>query len=503
MEGLTLLLGSAIICLGLSYSEKQKLKRKITKKNPISNSLKLILDFDVLVVGGGPAGSTASFYCAKNGLKVGLFDKKKFPRNKPCGDAWCAPALNLLSEMNILPKMEADGIVNAVQRGGFISPYGYECINRNGSAYGSVTGCKTYAIKREIADEYLLRAAGKEGTILYEGYEVENASFIQEENDEIGYWEVTVKSTEDSNITNTTTHPTPNNKTVYTTRLLFICDGSTSYLAQKLGIIPKGQVAQAVSSTCYITNHTWYDQADGVMIFTKAMLPGYSALFRHYNNDMYLGTYILPGGIANEKCISPYENNVLEAYPYIRDAAGKNYTWKKSRKIAPIRIGGISKPYDHLVLVIGDAAGHVDPLTGEGIHTAMIAGKIAGNIAYEMFMNTNFSQDACAAYAYQIYDAFVYEFAYSSIAAKLIYYFPITIDAMAIVGQQRGQPFLDFFGEVMTGVKPKSAFLQWDLVMDLSIELIRQIIIQYILRTPPLVPYEIGVDIVNQMARKK
>jgi hypothetical protein len=55
----------------------------------------------------------------------------------------------------------------------------------------------------------------------------------------------------------------------------------------------------------------------------------------------------------------------------------------------------------------------------------------------------------------------------------------------------------------MTGVKPKSAFLQWDLVMDLSIELIRQIIIQYILRTPPLVPYEIGVDIVNQMARKK
>ena len=40
--------------------------------------------------------------------------------------------------------------------------------------------------------------------------------------------------------------------------------------------------------------HKW-TEADGVMIFNKSVLPGYSALFRHYNDDVYLGTYILPG----------------------------------------------------------------------------------------------------------------------------------------------------------------------------------------------------------------
>ena len=41
----------------------------------------------------GPAGSTAAYFMAKQGFRVALLDKKKFPRHKPCGDAWCAPAL--------------------------------------------------------------------------------------------------------------------------------------------------------------------------------------------------------------------------------------------------------------------------------------------------------------------------------------------------------------------------------------------------------------------------
>ena len=56
----------------------------------------------------------------------------------------------------MLQKMESDGIVRAVTRGGFVSPFGYECINSDGDQYGSVTGCKTYAIKRYIADKVFI-----------------------------------------------------------------------------------------------------------------------------------------------------------------------------------------------------------------------------------------------------------------------------------------------------------------------------------------------------------
>ncbi len=77
-----------------------------------------------------------------------------------------------------------------------------------------------------------------------------------------------------------------------------------------------------------------------------------------------------------------------------------------------------------------------------------------------MIVNRNFSVEACEAYHLRCYDAFGFEFWSSSLCARLIYQMPIAIDAVAVVGQRRGQAFLDFFGEVMTGVKPKSAFLQ-------------------------------------------
>ena len=67
---------------------------------------------------------------------------------------------------------------------------------------------------------------------------------------------------------------------------------------------------------------------------------------------------------------------------------------------------------------------------------------------------------------------------------------------MAVVGQRRGQAFLDFFGEVMTGVKPKSAFLQPSLVADVTFEIVRQFIIQFILRREPLIPQNIGTEAV-------
>ena len=43
------------------------------------------VNFDVIIVGGGPAGSAAACYAAKEGLKVLLLEKEEFPRDKVCG----------------------------------------------------------------------------------------------------------------------------------------------------------------------------------------------------------------------------------------------------------------------------------------------------------------------------------------------------------------------------------------------------------------------------------
>ena len=41
--------------------------------------------FDVIIVGAGPSGSMTGYYLAKAGVRVAIFDKEKFPREKACG----------------------------------------------------------------------------------------------------------------------------------------------------------------------------------------------------------------------------------------------------------------------------------------------------------------------------------------------------------------------------------------------------------------------------------
>jgi hypothetical protein len=101
------------------------------------------------------------------------------------------------------------------------------------------------------------------------------------------------------------------------------------------------------------------------------------------------------------------------------------------------------------------------------------------------------------------YDAFGYEFWSSSMCARVIYAMPMALDAVAVVGQRRGQAFLDFFGEVMTGVRPKSEFMQPVLLAEITLELVRQFFIQYVLRCEPLMPATIGVDMVRKQASGK
>lgn len=57
---------------------------------------------DVLVVGGGPAGSTSAVLLARQGYSVQLVDLAHFPRNKPCGEYMSPGVVRLLSEMDIL-----------------------------------------------------------------------------------------------------------------------------------------------------------------------------------------------------------------------------------------------------------------------------------------------------------------------------------------------------------------------------------------------------------------
>ena len=131
--------------------------------------------YDVVIAGAGPAGSTAAFFLAKSGKRVALLEKARFPRDKRCGDAWCAPALELLEEMGVLQELDAEGAVQWVRSGGLVSPSGISFVSPDEGVRDGAP--RVAAIRRMVCDERIARAAEGQGAELFEDAAVRTTSF--------------------------------------------------------------------------------------------------------------------------------------------------------------------------------------------------------------------------------------------------------------------------------------------------------------------------------------
>ena len=74
-------------------------------------------------------------------------------------------------------------------------------------------------------------------------------------------------------------------------------------------------------------------------------------------------TYIIPGGEATNDDLPRLHDEIMKYDPYVSKLLGPNPNIERM-KSASLRLGGIPKSYDHHLLIIGDAAGFIDPLTG-------------------------------------------------------------------------------------------------------------------------------------------
>ena len=69
-------------------------------------------DYDVIVVGAGPAGSTTAAYLAKGGAQVALLEKSEFPREKVCGDGLTPRAVKQLHDLGVDTSREKGWLLN-------------------------------------------------------------------------------------------------------------------------------------------------------------------------------------------------------------------------------------------------------------------------------------------------------------------------------------------------------------------------------------------------------
>ena len=404
--------------------------------------------YDVCIVGAGPSGSTCAYYLAQQGKRVLLLEKEQFPRDKLCGDAVCTKALLHLEKMGVLQEIIAEDRGHWSREGGFVSPNGISFIGNSAQHTGTPL---VMAIKRIVLDEKIARAAASAGANLVEQSPVVKTEFSLETQ----LWTISCGGKR------------PN----YRARMLIAADGATSKLARRLGLVTTQ--ADSVCSRAYIKAETSDFTSDGVVFYPPDLLPGYCAVFREARNELNFCCYLIPGGEYVPTDLSRVHHHLIEKDPHISKAIGPRAEIAKM-KAAPLRLGGIAKSYGDRLLIIGDAAGQIDPLTGEGIQYAMDAAKIAADTLKEAFAVNDFSEQFLQRYHRRWMKAFGWDFYWSQKFLQFYTKYPIWLDACAAMTQRKGSEFLAEWGKVMTGSQPKSYFLQPQIALPLLGEVGRQ-----------------------------
>lgn len=211
--------------------------------------------------------------------------------------------------------------------------------------------------------------------------------------------------------------------------------------------------------------------ADGVAYYAKDLLPGYCAIFREARDELNFCTYVIPGGKARIDDLRTIHHRILREVPHVSRALGPNAEIDEM-KGAPLRCGGIERSYGDHFVIVGDAAGHIDPLTGEGIQYGMDAGQYAADVLHDALAAGDLHAPSLKTYQERWVKAFGRDFDWSASIARVYLRFPALIDAGALALKRLGPPLLARWGEIMTGARPKSEFLRPGISLPIMRDLI-------------------------------
>ena len=354
-------------------------------------------DSDVVVVGAGPAGATAASYIAQSGLKVILIERKTFPRDKVCGDFIGPAALLELKKLGIsdLPEYRKTNVIDqaALYLDGKRLITGWIPNIKGLPPYGRV-------IPRLMLDKWIFDSAQKAGVHILEGC---RAKRFQYSNNAII---IEIEGT--AGIIN------------LRTQLLIGADGSNSTISQQLRGYPPPRNDRIVGVRAYFENINGpSDQAD--LFFNSKSFPGYCWLFptsrkrANVGVGMVLDTFPKNTDKIRELFIRLIEKDTaLHSRLQNAEMIGRIDSWPLTTYNPRLPI------VDRRVMLIGDAAGLINPLNGEGIQYALLSGRWASEAAISCFMNNNFSKEALMIFSNRIEKELRYDMALSHLIVQLI-----------------------------------------------------------------------------------
>jgi len=307
--------------------------------------------YDVVVAGAGPGGSVAAFELARSGARVALVDKASFPRDKACGDLVGPRGVGLLNSLGIVP-------VGTVSLGDMavIGPTGGRVVLP--AVPGLTYPGFAWALPRKVFDEVVYQAAMKAGA---EGISA-RVSSVEIDSDSDGGAAVRL-----------------DDGTCLRTGFVIGADGATSAVAGSVGMVRADRVQWGFAVRTYIEAEVelpvivLFDEEPGVGF------PGYGWIFPGPDGMANAGVGV---GTGSDRRAGARATRYLDTFLGHLKGLGL----LPGDAVAGPRLGGWLKmgmlgtsPVSGPVMLVGDAAGLVNPLQGEGIAQAMLSARAAAS----------------------------------------------------------------------------------------------------------------------------
>jgi geranylgeranyl reductase family protein len=337
-------------------------------------------DYDVIVVGGGPAGAAAALATARSGIRVLLIDKRRFLRDKICGDAVARSSLGYLRALGLLDRVlaETHESIGAAVLG---APDGTTLrvdLTETPTGGGERT-CPHIICRREVFDRVLFETAKRELDVL-EGQ---------------GVTDVLLRDGVVCGVVCDKHH--------ITAGVVIAADGYNSVIARRLGIYNYD------SRRWYVATRAYYRDLDCPrdtveVHFTSDTLPGFLWMFPCGEGVTNVGLGMIPRDIKRREVSIRKVHESVTASPRFRAR------FERAEPVDSIHGWTLPTPdFSRTIhgggfLLAGDAAGLVDPFSGEGIGNAMGSGLIAAEVAAAAVKRGSYSTESLAEYPEKLWN---------------------------------------------------------------------------------------------------